>query len=206
LNAERHGDTDGAYAPDIWFSFLKTNDASELLEICGHNVLDISGLASIFGVLTHIAHDPELHGEKYRADAESLALRLRRHRLKHGAAQAEIPEIEKRLLEKAAAAGAPLAMFLLGKALLQDKRYDEARSILENAAQKNSNAISAAADRMLAIDSEWRMRDAELALFYTERALARPNTGAALSAGLQRRRERLIRIRELEASNLSLAL
>jgi hypothetical protein len=59
---------------------------------------------------------------------------------------------------------------------------------------------------MLAVDSEWRMRDTELALFYTERALARPNTGAALNAGMQKRRERLIRIRELKDANLTLTL
>jgi uncharacterized protein YprB with RNaseH-like and TPR domain len=193
LNIERLGDTDGARAPDIWFSFLKTNDASDLSGVCRHNVLDIVGLASIFGVLTRIAHDPGRCGEKYRADTESIALRIRRFRLRHGAAQAEITELENSLLEKAAAAGAPLAMFIVGKILLQNKRYDEARSILENAAQKNCGAISAAADRMLAIDSEWRMRDTELALFYTERTLARSNAGSALIADMQKRRERLNR-------------
>jgi uncharacterized protein YprB with RNaseH-like and TPR domain len=199
LNIERSDDTDGAYAPDIWFSFLKTNDASELSGVCRHNVLDIAGLASIFGVLTRIAHDPERCCKKYRADTEALALRVRRFRLRHGVTRAEITELEHRLLEKAASGGAPLAMFLLGKCLLQNKRYDAARSILENAAQKNCGAISAAADRMLAIDSEWRMRDAELALFYTERTLARPNTGFTLIADMQRRRERLIRIQNREA-------
>lgn len=203
---ERRGDTDGARAPDIWFSFLKTNDASELLGICRHNVLDIAGLASIFSVLTHIAHAPEKIGERYSADTEALALRVRRFRLRHGVTRAEITELETRLLEKAAAGGATLAMFLLGKRLLQNKRYDEARSILENAAQKNSGAVSAAADRLLAVDSEWRMRDMELALYYAERTLARPNAGSTLIADTQKRRERLIRMKEIQRANLTLAL
>ncbi|MDR0663718.1 MAG: ribonuclease H-like domain-containing protein [Spirochaetaceae bacterium] len=206
LNMERRGDTDGARAPDIWFSFLKTNDASELLGICRHNVLDIAGLASIFSVLTHIAHAPEKIGERYSADTEALALRVRRFRLRHGVTRAEITELETRLLEKAAAGGATLAMFLLGKRLLQNKRYDEARSILENAAQKNSGAVSAAADRLLAVDSEWRMRDMELALYYAERTLARPNAGSTLIADTQKRRERLIRMKEIQRANLTLAL
>jgi uncharacterized protein YprB with RNaseH-like and TPR domain len=193
LNIERKDDTDGSRAPDIWFSFLKTNDASELSRVCRHNVLDIAGLASIFGVLTRIAHDPERYGEKYRADNEALALRIRRFRLKHGITRTEITELEYSLLEKAAVGGAPLSMFLLGKSLLQNKRYDEARIVLENAAQKNCGTISAAADRILAIDSEWRIRDTALALFYTERTLARPNAGSTLIADMQRRRERLTR-------------
>jgi uncharacterized protein YprB with RNaseH-like and TPR domain len=207
LRIERHSDTDGARAPDIWFSFLKTNNASELAGVCRHNVLDIAGLASLFSVLNNIAQDPVQCGEKYMADTEALALRVRRHRLKYKSTQAEIVEIEKRLLEKAAADGAPLAMLLLGKSMLEDKRYGEGRGTLEKLAQKNNGVLSAAADRTLAIDSEWRMPDTELALFYTERALARPNIGAAFTSDMQRRRERLIRKKTAELNSApSLAL
>jgi uncharacterized protein YprB with RNaseH-like and TPR domain len=193
LKIERRNDISGARAPDIWFSFLKTNDASELAGVCRHNILDIAGLASIFSVLNRIAHEPVRCGEEYRADKEALAIRLRKYRLKYNVSSAEIIGNEKKLLEMAAANGSPLAMFLLGKSMMQNKLYDESRALLEKLAQRNDSVIAAAADRLLALDSEWRMRDIERALFYTERTLARSNISAALVSDMQKRRERLMR-------------
>ncbi|MDR0382387.1 MAG: ribonuclease H-like domain-containing protein, partial [Spirochaetaceae bacterium] len=42
LGIDRGDDIPGSRAPDIWFSFLKTNDAAELAGVCRHNLLDIA--------------------------------------------------------------------------------------------------------------------------------------------------------------------
>jgi uncharacterized protein YprB with RNaseH-like and TPR domain len=194
LKIERKNDIPGCRAPDIWFSFLKTNADSELSGVCGHNILDIAGLASMFSVFNSIAHDPVCYVEKYGADAETLALRIRKYRrTRRGNPSGELLETENALLEKAARSGAPLAAFLLGKDLLRNKRYREARHILGRLAERKDTALSAVADRALAIDSEWRLKDAELALFYTERALSSTYTNISLKTDLLKRRERLLR-------------
>ena len=192
LKIKRGNDIPGCRAPDIWFSFLKTNDASELSGVCGHNVLDIAGLASMFSVFNNIAHDPVHCAEKYNADAEALALRIRKYRRARGGSPPEnLNETEKALLKKAAERGAPLAAFLLGKALLRNKRYGEARRILERLAERNDGALSAAADRALAIDSERRLKDVECAFFHTERALLSVHINNSLKTDMLKRRERL---------------
>jgi hypothetical protein len=128
----------------------------------------------MFSVFNLIAHDPVLYTEKYSADAESLALRIRKYRRTRGILSGKLSETENTLLEKAAERGVPLAALLLGKDMLQNKRYGEARIILEGLAERNDSALSAVADRALAIDSEWRLKDAGCALFHTERALLSP--------------------------------
>jgi uncharacterized protein YprB with RNaseH-like and TPR domain len=191
LKIERGNDIPGCRAPDIWFSFLKTNDASELSGVCEHNVLDIAGLASMFSVFNLIAHDPVRRAEEYSADAESLALRIRKYRRAHGILPENLNETEKALLKSAAGRGAPLAAFLLGKDLLQNKRYGEARLIFERLAERNDSALSAAADRALAIDSERRLNDTLCAFFYTERALLSTHITNSLKTDMLKRRERL---------------
>jgi hypothetical protein len=79
----------------------------------------------------------------------------------------------------------------LGKDLLQNRRYDEARIILERLAERKDSALSAAADRALAIDSEWRLKNTECALFYTERALSSTYINTSLKTDMLKRRERL---------------
>jgi hypothetical protein len=75
LGLDRTGDIPGAMAPDIWFSFLKTGDPSELPGVCDHNARDIAGLGGILGALCGIAGDPGGAGEKFRCDPENLAIR-----------------------------------------------------------------------------------------------------------------------------------
>jgi len=60
-------------APDIWFSFLRNGDNAELLSICGHNVKDIIGLASLFLVIGEISSDPVASKRKFRFDEQALA-------------------------------------------------------------------------------------------------------------------------------------
>ncbi|MDR0475276.1 MAG: ribonuclease H-like domain-containing protein [Treponema sp.] len=77
LGLDRSGDVPGSLAPDIWFSFLKSEDPSELMGICDHNLRDVSGLACIFFALAEIAASPLDSLNKYNYDIETLALRLR---------------------------------------------------------------------------------------------------------------------------------
>ena len=74
LGLSREGDVSGAFAPDIWFSFLKTGENTALLSICEHNIKDISGLSSIFIALLDIAGNPLKNQGKYRFKEEALAL------------------------------------------------------------------------------------------------------------------------------------
>jgi uncharacterized protein YprB with RNaseH-like and TPR domain/ribosomal protein S18 acetylase RimI-like enzyme len=75
LGLDRSGDIPGSEAPDIWFDFLKTGKTEALYGICDHNVKDIYGLARILAALVEIAASPLESLEKYRCDAERLALR-----------------------------------------------------------------------------------------------------------------------------------
>jgi hypothetical protein len=75
LGLDRSGDIPGSQAPDIWFDFLKTGRTEALYGICDHNVKDIYGLARLLSALAEIALSPLDALEKYRCDAERLALR-----------------------------------------------------------------------------------------------------------------------------------
>jgi uncharacterized protein YprB with RNaseH-like and TPR domain len=200
LRIDRGDDIPGSRAPDIWFAFLKTNDAAELAGVCRHNLFDIAGLASILGALDNIARDPARYGEKYDIDFEALARRIRKYRRLHNAAYAETALAERTALEAAVRLGSPLAAFLLGKDLLREGRSGAAYRLLSSLADRTDTALAAAAARALAIDSEWRLMDIELALHYAEKALPPVCADGALKADSLRRRERLVR--KLEAGRL----
>jgi uncharacterized protein YprB with RNaseH-like and TPR domain len=110
LGLDRGGDIPGSEAPDIWFDFLKTGRTEALLGICEHNIKDIYGLARLMTALLEIAASPLEALEKYRCDAERLALRwwkiCREERLNAGTLPGG-PEFEtgKLLLDYAAAQG-----------------------------------------------------------------------------------------------------
>ncbi|MDR1374484.1 MAG: hypothetical protein LBJ24_05895 [Treponema sp.] len=55
-------------------------------------------------------------------------------------------------------------------------------------------ALRAAVYRTLAIDAEWRLRDRQAALDYTEAALGMDETGPAVRDGFRSRRDRLLRL------------
>jgi uncharacterized protein YprB with RNaseH-like and TPR domain len=193
LNMTRLDDIPGSRAPDIWFSFLKTNDAAELADVCRHNLLDIAGLASILGALDNIARDPARYGERYNIDFEGLARRIRKYRHLQSAVSSETALAERAALETAARSGSPLAAFLLGKDLLREGRYGAARSLLASLADRTDTPLALAAARALAIDSEWRLLDIERALRYAEKTLPQARADGALKADSVRRRERLVR-------------
>jgi hypothetical protein len=103
LSLDREGDLPGAFAPDAWFTFLRSGDAAALLRICDHNARDILGLASLFGCLCRIAADPLGEGERYCADLEQLAFLWQ---ASPGAGDRE-REAGRALMERGAALGYP---------------------------------------------------------------------------------------------------
>jgi uncharacterized protein YprB with RNaseH-like and TPR domain len=110
LSLDRDGDLSGAFAPDAWFSFLRSGDAAALLRICDHNARDILGLASLFGCLCRIAADPLGAGERYSADLERLAFLWQRSPASgapEAGDQGREAERARALLERGAALGYP---------------------------------------------------------------------------------------------------
>jgi hypothetical protein len=163
LGLDREGDISGAMAPDIWFSFLKTNDNAGLLSVCEHNAKDIAGLASLFLCIEEIAADPVKSQGKYRFDGEELAISwwktLKKNR-----------------------------EYFTDDESYQD--YAKTGSLLLEAAAKNQS-LSAAV--VLAIDAEWHLKDINLALRYTALALSANEIPEDCRAGLEKRRSRLLR-------------
>ena len=162
LGLSREGDVPGALAPDIWFSFLKTGDNTDLLLICDHNNRDIRGLASLLLCFGEIAAEPLKSRNRFRFDEEALALLWRQTLKKYpsffsdddsGEKYAEMGEV---LLMNAAENGYPRAVIAMAKI------------------------------------AEWRLGDPALALSYTNAALAGAELNDSLRNDLEKRRARLL--------------
>jgi uncharacterized protein YprB with RNaseH-like and TPR domain len=162
LGLDREGDLSGAMAPDIWFSFLKSGDPSELARVCDHNVRDIFGLLGIFCALCRIAEDPFVEGGRFQCDRESLALWWRRAIRIHG--------------EGTFGAGTELA----GEALLRA------------AAEAGLSRAAYAYRRGLAIEAEWERKDPAAALRQVDLFLALHEIQGTMAEEMRRRRERLV--------------
>jgi hypothetical protein len=162
LGLDRTGDTPGSMAPDIWFSFLKTGEPSELLKVCVHNARDIAGLSSLLGALCEIAEDPHGGGERFRCDPENLALRWRRAIRSHGE-----------------------EVFGEGTAKTGD-------ALLRAAAEQGHRRAAYTYYRRLAIEAEWKRKDPEAALTYVNRFLALPAFQCSMGDEMFHRRERLV--------------
>jgi uncharacterized protein YprB with RNaseH-like and TPR domain len=215
LGLERTGDIDGALAPDIWFSFLKTGKTGELLGICDHNVRDIRGLVSLFLTLGEIAASPLESRNKFLFDFESLALWWRKilrsgTKFFPGAAQVAAREAVQSalhtasqtaaqtgagLLRAAAEEGYPRAAYVRAVDFFKEGKPAEARRLLLSitVSPAASGGLKAAAFRALAVDAEWRQKDPETALARTEAALALEGLGEGLQEDLRKRRERLLK-------------
>ena len=210
LGLDREGDIPGAFAPEIWFSFLRDGENSNLLKICDHNVLDIKGLASLFLTLVEIAGDPHNSQKKIRCDEEGLAISwmraLKKTPLFFGDDEKETGEF---LLERAAENGGPRASLFLALDLFKRGRSIEGSSIMLVLAGINSNSpnskltagkdppyfpvsIRTAALKSLAIDAEWRLKDYPLALKYVSSALEIGGITFSARRDLEKRQIRLI--------------
>jgi uncharacterized protein YprB with RNaseH-like and TPR domain len=162
LGLDREGDPGGAMAPDIWFSFLKSGDPSELARICDHNVRDIFGLLGILCALCRIAEDPFVEGRRFHCDRESLALWWRRAIRVHG--------------ETGFGAGAALT----GEALLR------------TAAEAGLGRAAYVYRRGLAIEAEWQRKDPASALRQVDLFLALDEIQDTMAEEMFRRRKRLV--------------
>ena len=120
LGLDRTGDVSGAMAPEIWFSFLRSGENSELLSVCDHNVKDIGGMASLFLTLAEIASDPIESQKRFRFDEEALALSwnhiLKKNHGFFGEGESDMyAKTGNILLENAARNGSPRAALVMAK-------------------------------------------------------------------------------------------
>jgi uncharacterized protein YprB with RNaseH-like and TPR domain len=173
LGLSRDGDVGGAFAPEIWFNFLKNGGAGPLLEICDHNLRDILGLASLFSCLCAVAAEPREARERFRVDGERLAL-LWSYAARQGGSD---PELARDLLEAAAGEGYPRAC----RRLAMELEWGRGGS---------SGAFPAALSK-----APNRASDLNRALALTERALERGegSLGEGFRKDLEKRRERLLK-------------
>ena len=186
LGISREGDIPGAFAPEIWFSFLNTGKTEKLLLICDHNKKDIAGLVSIFSAMLKILADPAGTENKIKFDIESLAIKL----------------CDINLLRYAAEQEYPLAVLQYALASMRNENYCEGRKWLLNAASCDASLCDAAscgggkdiqirALRSLAIDSEWRLKDPHEALEFAKKAEGLFEPASSIRKDFERRIERL---------------
>lgn len=193
LGRSRDGDIPGALAPDIWFSFLKTGDGEALAGICDHNRRDIEGLAGIFAAMVQIAADPLGRADAYRCDIEGLALYWRGALRRDGEKDPSLHETGTALVRFAAARDCPRAVLAYARDLLHGGDYGEGRAALHRLAAGTDPAAGAAALRLLAMDSEWRLGNPAEALELVNRGLELTPPDSARRKELERRAERLSR-------------
>ncbi|GHV95310.1 hypothetical protein AGMMS50293_16300 [Spirochaetia bacterium] len=200
LGIDRRGDTPGALAPEIWFSFLKDGDTGRLMDICAHNRKDILGLAAIFALMSQIASDPCGMLKTYRYDVEMLALRWR-DLVRKEQSVCETCEaggnaaLGQKLLRFAARKkNCPQAAFAYALDLLRGGGYTEGRKrLLAIVSAGYPDDLRAASLRALAIDSEWRIGDLTEALALVKRGLELLPAENIRRAEFERREERLKR-------------
>ena len=196
LGLDRTGDISGAFAPDIWFSFLRNGDNSDLIKVCRHNEKDIFGLARLFLALAEIAEDPVKCCKKFNFDEETLAISwdraLRTYPFDFRGREKETAE---NLLENAARKGYKQAAYNLAVNYFKNNRSKEGRLLMRKIAEEgdsgSDSGLRAAALKALAIDAEWRLRDSKLALVYTNRALALGGLGEHHQTEMTKRLSRL---------------
>ena len=125
LGLDRTDDIPGAFAPEIWFEFLKTDRTERLLGICDHNKKDISGLAAILFAMIEIASDP-LDVETYRYDYERLALYWRKFLRRQEFPNENVRDMGNELLRFSAEKNHPRAAYIYGYDLMRSGYYKEA--------------------------------------------------------------------------------
>ena len=184
LDLDRTDDVSGAMAPEIWFSFLRSKDNTELLKICTHNEKDIFGLATMFITMTKIADNP--YTNKISYDEEALALywesTIRKNPLLFSPEEKSIGE---KLLIDAANKGGKKASYRLSFIYFRNGMDTEARKLLQSI-KNDFRALKA-----LAIDAEWRLCDIKLTLKYVNKALSLSEISEKEKEDMEKRQMRL---------------
>jgi uncharacterized protein YprB with RNaseH-like and TPR domain len=162
LDLDRSGDVPGSMAPDIWFSFLKGGDPSDLARVCDHNARDVFGLLGIFCALCRIAEDPVTGGKQFRCDRGDLALWWRR------------------------------ALRIHGEAAFGPGTAQTGEALLQTAAEAGHDRAAYAYRRGLAIEAEWKRKDPASALRQVDMFLALNEIQGTMADDMLRRRKRLL--------------
>jgi uncharacterized protein YprB with RNaseH-like and TPR domain len=172
LCLDRDGDIPGALAPDIWFDFLKTGNAGQLMGVCDHNCRDIAGLTSILCAMSGIAENPLGTIKKYRYDIEQLALRWRLFVRWTNVTHDDIRITGNGLMRLAVKQKCPRASLVYALDQLRGGNCNEGRKLLLSVVAGNfPENIRAAALRALAIDSERRLKNITEALEFARQGL-----------------------------------
>jgi uncharacterized protein YprB with RNaseH-like and TPR domain len=193
LGLDRTGDLSGAFAPQIWFDYLKNENPSDLLKICDHNKKDIEGLASLFSLITNISKNPLKVLENYSFDIEAAALQWRNFARYFQHDQCAKDQAE-RLMSFCVEKKYPKAILTRAYDLLKKGFHDEGSSLLKKLVEMEiSPSLRISALNSLAIDAEWRLKDCIKAINYVESLLQIENLSESFKNKAKKRRERLLK-------------
>lgn len=193
LGLDRTGDISGAFAPQIWFDFLNSQNPSELLAICDHNKKDIEGLASLFFLITQISAHPWEMLQTYSFDIEAATLQWR----KFARCFPENPCITQqaeRLMLFCVEKKFPKTTYLYGYDLMKNGFHDKGISLFNELLDMDIPfSLKISVLNNLAIDTEWRLKDNIRALNYVDALLRLEYLSESFRNKVQQRRERLLK-------------
>jgi len=181
LGVERQGDLPGEMIPYVYFDFLRSQKAFQVVPIFHHNALDILSLACLTAIVPFAFRSPEEVDVRHGADLVGLARWL---------SQADRPEEALRLFRRALAMGLPddlnfRTMWDVAAMERRAGRDDAALAVLaELAAARNPYRVRAFEE--IAKHYEHREKNYGMALEMTRQALEFEDT-----PGMRRREERL---------------
>jgi uncharacterized protein len=181
LGVERQGDLPGEMIPYVYFDFLRSQKAFQVVPIFHHNAIDILSLACLTAIVPFAFRSPENADVRHGADLIGLARWL---------LQAERQDEALRLFRRAVAMGLPddlLFRTLWDVAGLERKagRDDASLAVLTELAA-SANLFRVRALEEIAKHYEHRQKNCAMALDFTRQALDLEETPA-----LRRREERL---------------
>jgi len=195
LGVERQGDLPGEMIPYVYFDFLRSQKAFQVVPIFHHNAIDILSLACLTAIVPSAFRSPADATLGHGADHIGLARWL---------LQAERPEEALRLFRRALEMGLPddlLFRTMWDVAALERRmgRHDAAMAIVvELAGSRNPYRVKAFGE--LAKHYEHREKNYAMALEMTQHALSLEDT-----AEIRRREQRLkMRIERLCCGRLAL--
>jgi uncharacterized protein YprB with RNaseH-like and TPR domain len=191
LGLDRTGDISGAFAPQIWFDYLNSQNPAELLKMCDHNTKDIEGLASIFSLISKISAHPLETLAHYRFDIEAAALRWR-DCLRLFPDTSLLEKCSEELIHYCVNEKYPKAMYLFATDLMKKNFHDEGISLLHELADMEIPcSLKISVLNSLAIDAEWRKKDSIQALNHVEALLLMENLSESFRNKTTQRYERL---------------
>lgn len=182
LGVHREGDVDGSEIPGIYFDYLRTGNARGLQPVFYHNALDIISLAGLTAEMAdvigaHVSAGEDTQNTRSAAATSSIDLFSLSRIFERSGAQ----ELSLSTCRQAIEAGLPqtIETQALWQLAAQHKRrgeYERAVEIWFEVSRREEPCALRAFEE-LAIHYEHRMRDAETALDYTERAMGRMAAG-----------------------------